>query len=113
MYYREHAGSDRAAPAHALSCLGKAPSVSDMSGRSPSVMCAGAIVMIGSMYGQVASYPDTYTHTNPTGDASPVAYHCLKGGTIHLARHMAAYWAADRIRVNCLSPGAFPSPKAP
>jgi NAD(P)-dependent dehydrogenase (short-subunit alcohol dehydrogenase family) len=76
-------------------------------------MCAGAIVMIGSMYGQVASYPDTYTHTNPTGDASPVAYHCLKGGTIHMARHMAAYWAADRIRVNCLSPGAFPSPKAP
>jgi len=32
----------------------------------------GAIVMIGSMYGQVASYPDAYTHTNPTGDASPV-----------------------------------------
>jgi NAD(P)-dependent dehydrogenase (short-subunit alcohol dehydrogenase family) len=26
---------------------------------------------------------------------------------------MAAYWASDRIRVNCLSPGPFPSPKAP
>ena len=37
----------------------------------------------------------------------------LKGGTIHMTRHMAAYWAADDVRVNCLSPGAFPSPKAP
>ena len=73
--------------------------------------CGGSIVNIGSMYGQVASYPDAYTHTNPTGDASPISYHCLKGGTIHMTRHMAAYWAADGIRVNCLSPGAFPSPK--
>lgn len=30
-----------------------------------------------------------------------------------MSRHMAAYWAQDGIRVNCLSPGAFPSPKAP
>lgn len=73
----------------------------------------GSIVNIGSMYGQVASYPDAYTHTNPIGDASPISYHCLKGGTIHMTRHMAAYWAEDKIRVNCLSPGAFPSPKAP
>lgn len=28
----------------------------------------GAIVNIGSMYGQVASYPDAYTHSNPQGD---------------------------------------------
>ena len=37
----------------------------------------GAIVNIGSMYGQVASYPDAYTHTNPVGDASPISYHCM------------------------------------
>ena len=36
--------------------------------------------------------------------------HCLKGGTIHLTRHMAAYWAEDGVRVNCLSPGPFPRP---
>jgi NAD(P)-dependent dehydrogenase (short-subunit alcohol dehydrogenase family) len=61
----------------------------------------GNVVNIGSMYGQVASYPDAYG----PGAASPVAYHALKGGTIHMTRHMAAYWAADQVRVNCLSPG--------
>lgn len=70
---------------------------------------AGAVVNIGSMYGQVASYPDAYD----PGGASPVAYHALKGGTIHMTRHMAAYWAEDNVRVNCLSPGPFPSDAAP
>lgn len=70
---------------------------------------SGAVVNIGSMYGQVASYPDAYA----PGGASPVAYHALKGGTIHMTRHMAAYWAADDVRVNCLSPGPFPNATAP
>lgn len=69
-----------------------------------------SIVMLGSMYGQVASYPDVY---EGICDASPVAYHALKGGIIHMTRHLAAYWAGDRVRVNCLSPGPFPGPKAP
>lgn len=67
-----------------------------------------SIVMLGSMYGQVASYPDAYAGICP---ASPVAYHTLKGGIIHLTRHLAVYWAADGVRVNCLSPGPFPPPK--
>ena len=70
----------------------------------------GAVVMIGSMYGQVASYPDAY---EGLPYASPVAYHCTKGGTVHLTRHLAAYWAKDGVRVNCLSPGPFPGPGAP
>eukprot|EP00051_Salpingoeca_urceolata_P007504 m.98194 g.98194 ORF g.98194 m.98194 type:complete len:870 (-) comp15265_c0_seq1:294-2903(-) len=70
----------------------------------------GSVVLIGSMYGQVASYPDAYAGVSA---ASSVAYHALKGGTIHMTRHLAAYWAADRVRVNCLSPGPFPSPAAP
>lgn len=65
----------------------------------------GSIIMIGSMYGQVASYADTY---EGIGMASPVAYHAHKGGTIHMTRHLAAYYARDDIRVNCLSPGPFP-----
>lgn len=69
-----------------------------------------SIIMLGSMYGQVASYPDAYEGICP---ASPVAYHALKGGILQMTRHLAAYWARDRVRVNCLSPGPFPSDKAP
>lgn len=68
---------------------------------------AASIVMIGSMYGVVASYPDAY---EGICSASPVAYHALKGGVIHMTRHLAAYWAKDNVRVNCLSPGPFPNP---
>ena len=66
---------------------------------------SGSIIMIGSMYGQVGSYPDAYEGVAP---ASSVAYHALKGGTIHMTRHLAVYWACDGVRVNCLSPGPFP-----
>ncbi|MGZ0172547.1 MAG: SDR family oxidoreductase [Planctomycetales bacterium] len=71
---------------------------------------SGAVVMIGSMYGVVGSYPDAYEDVCP---ASPVQYHALKGGIIHMTRHLACYWAKDGVRVNCLSPGPFPSAKAP
>lgn len=67
-----------------------------------------SIILLGSMYGQVASYPDAYQGLMP---ASPVAYHALKGAIIHLTRHLAVYWASDRVRVNCLSPGPFPAPQ--
>ncbi|MCA9173162.1 MAG: SDR family oxidoreductase [Planctomycetales bacterium] len=70
----------------------------------------GSIVMIGSMYGVVGSYPDAY---EGVCTASPVQYHALKGGIIHMTRHLAAYWAADQVRVNCLSPGPFPNARAP
>ncbi len=69
-----------------------------------------SIIMLGSMYGLVASYPDAYEGICP---ASPVAYHTLKGGIVQLTRHLAVYWASDGVRVNCLSPGPFPSSKAP
>jgi len=71
---------------------------------------SGSIVLLGSMYGVVASYADAYEGVCP---ASPVAYHTLKGGIVHLTRHLAAYWAKDDVRVNCLSPGPFPTEKAP
>ncbi len=69
-----------------------------------------SIVLIGSMYGMVASYPDAYAGICV---ASPVSYHCLKGGLLHMTRHLAAYWAQDGIRVNILSPGPFPTDKTP
>lgn len=68
-----------------------------------------SVVMVGSMYGVVGSYPEAYEGLVP---ASPVAYHALKGGIVHMTRHLAVYWAKDGVRVNCLSPGPFPGPAA-
>lgn len=77
--------------------------------RNHAVQCGkpASIVMIGSMYGIVASYPDAYEGVCP---ASSVGYHALKGGVLHMTRHLAVYWAKDNVRVNCLSPGPFPHP---
>ena len=69
-----------------------------------------SVVLIGSMYGVVGSYPDAYDSIGP---ASPVAYHALKGGIVQMTRHLAVYWAKDGVRVNCLSPGPFPQEKVP
>jgi gluconate 5-dehydrogenase len=66
-----------------------------------------SIIMIGSMYGIVGSYPDAYQDVPMS---SPVAYHTLKGGILSMTRHLAVYWAKDGVRVNCLSPGPFPAP---
>jgi gluconate 5-dehydrogenase len=70
----------------------------------------GTVVLVGSMYGVVGSYPAAYEGASI---ASPVAYHALKGGLVHMTRHLAVFWAKDGVRVNCLSPGPFPSEKAP
>jgi gluconate 5-dehydrogenase len=66
-----------------------------------------SIIMLASMYGMVGSYPSAYEDLCP---ASPVAYQTLKAGVIQMTRHLAVYWAADQVRVNCLSPGPFPNP---
>lgn len=68
---------------------------------------SASVIMLGSMYGQVGSYPDAYEGICA---ASPAAYHALKGGVLHLTRHLAVYWARDGVRVNSLSPGPFPGP---
>ncbi len=68
---------------------------------------SGSIINIASMYGVVASYPQAYTGFDIN---SPPNYHALKGGLVHLTRHLAIYWAPDRVRVNAISPGPFPSP---
>ena len=68
---------------------------------------SGSVVMLGSMYGVVGSYPDAYKEVCTV---SSVQYHALKGGIVHMTRHLAVYWAKDRVRVNCLSPEPFPNP---
>jgi gluconate 5-dehydrogenase len=67
---------------------------------------SASVILLGSMYGCVSSDPRLYQGIGPE---NPVAYQMLKGGVIQLARHLAVHWAADNIRVNCLSPGPFPN----
>ncbi|MCX7425092.1 MAG: SDR family oxidoreductase [Planctomycetia bacterium] len=69
-----------------------------------------SVIMLGSMYGHVASYPECYEGVCP---ANSVAYQVLKGGVIQMTRHLAVYWARDGIRVNSISPGPFPPAAAP
>ncbi len=67
-----------------------------------------SIIMLGSMYGLVGSYPEAY---EGICNASPVAYHAMKGGILQMTRHLAVYWARDGVRVNALTPGPFPNIK--
>ncbi len=70
----------------------------------------GSVILLGSMYGMVGSYPECYEDIQYS---SPVAYHALKGGVLQMTRHLAVYWGKDNVRVNALSPGPFPSQAAP
>lgn len=71
---------------------------------------AASVILLGSMYGMVGSYPECYEEIQYS---SPVAYHALKGGILQMTRHLAVYWGKDKVRVNSLSPGPFPSAAAP
>ena len=66
----------------------------------------GVIINIGSMYGLITVCPEVYEGlTSPNS----IVYQAGKAAIIHITRYMAVYWAKDNIRVNCLSPGPFPS----
>jgi len=66
----------------------------------------GVIINIGSIYAMVTGYPEVYENiTSPNS----IVYQAGKAAIIQMTRHMAVYWAKDNIRVNCISPGTFPS----
>ncbi len=64
----------------------------------------GSLINIGSIYGCVA--PDFRTYEG-LPFSSPPAYAFHKGGLIQYTRYCAAYFAAQGIRVNCISPGGY------
>ena len=55
-----------------------------------------------------AWWPATPAHTKAFPSTVHPLITVLRGGLIHLTRHLAAYWAKYSIRVNAISPGAFP-----
>lgn len=68
----------------------------------------GSIVSVASMYGLVAPQPAAYA-AHPRYH-SPPAYGAAKAGLLQFTRYMAVHLAPHGIRVNAVSPGAFPVP---
>src|SRR5271165_1455002 len=69
---------------------------------------SASVINISSMYGSVSPDPSIY---GTSGANSPPYYGAAKAGLIQLTRYAACHLAGQRIRVNCISPGPFPSAK--
>ena len=67
----------------------------------------GSIINVASMYGLVA--PDFAAYEVAPQFTNPPHYGAAKAGVVQLTRYFAAYLAKENIRVNCVTPGAFPS----
>ena len=69
----------------------------------------GSIVNVSSMYGMVSPQPSLYAEHERFHN--PPGYGAAKAGLLQFTRYAATHLAAKGIRVNALSPGAFPSPQ--
>ena len=67
-----------------------------------------SVVNICSMYGVVSPDPRIYGQSRAN---SPPYYGAAKAALIQFTRYAACHLAEHRIRVNCISPGPFPSKK--
>lgn len=67
----------------------------------------GNIINVSSIYGVVAPDQRIYRGAEYRGNQinTPLAYSATKGAIVQMTRHLAAYFAADGIRVNCITPG--------
>lgn len=66
-----------------------------------------SIVNVSSMYGMVA--PDFKVYEDFPGFLNPPHYGAAKAGVLQLTKYYASYLGNKGIRVNSVSPGAFPS----
>jgi len=67
----------------------------------------GVILNIASMYGHIG--PD-YRIYDGKEFANPPSYGAAKAGVLQFTRYLASFLSPHGIRVNALSPGAFPHP---
>lgn len=67
----------------------------------------GVILNIASMYGHIG--PD-YRIYDGKEFANPPSYGAAKAGVLQFTRYLASFLSPHNIRVNALSPGAFPHP---
>jgi NAD(P)-dependent dehydrogenase (short-subunit alcohol dehydrogenase family) len=75
--------------------------------KSAKLNAGGAsVINISSMYGTVSPDPSIYGNS---GANNPPYYGSAKAALIQLTRYTACHLAPDRIRVNSISPGAFPA----
>lgn len=70
----------------------------------------GSIINIASMYGVVSPNISMYEDICAPY-LNPVAYGAGKAAVVQLTKYFGTYLADKNIRVNCISPGTFPSPK--
>lgn len=66
-----------------------------------------SIINIASMYGHTSPDPGLYADS---GLNSPPYYGPAKAGLIQLTKYLACELAPEKIRVNAISPGPFPTP---
>lgn len=67
----------------------------------------GVIINVASMYGVVSPNPEVYGNS---GFDNPPNYGAGKAAIIQLTKYAAVHFAKYNIRVNSVSPGAFPKP---
>jgi len=67
----------------------------------------GNIVHYSSMYGMLSPDPSIY---GTSGQNNPCNYGSGKAAILQFARYCAGHLADKNIRVNCVTPGAFPNP---
>lgn len=69
-------------------------------------LAGSSVINIATMYGIVS--PDQRIY-NSADDVNPPFYGASKAGMLQMTKYMACEFAADKIRVNAISPGPFPN----